>query len=101
MATEKRWLTVDEAGEVYSLHPTTVYKLCKERRIPWVRIPSLRNGRGMVRIDRRRMDELLEREEIDIRNIRGVSHHDLGIDGAQLRRPMGFSNTNKISRRSF
>lgn len=63
MAIEKRWLSIPEAAELYSLHPKTLYQLCKQRSVPSTRIPSLRGGRGMIRIDRRRLDEMLEDAE--------------------------------------
>lgn len=61
---ERRWLTIPEAAEVYGLHPKSLYVLCRKRLIPFSRIPSLRGGRGQLRIDRKRMDEQLEAGEI-------------------------------------
>jgi len=61
---ERRWLTVPEAASAYGLHPKTIYSLCQQRLIPHSRIPSLRGGRGMVRIDRKRLDEQLEAGEV-------------------------------------
>ena len=60
----KRWLSIPEAAEYYGLHPKSLYELTKQRLIPFTRIPSLRGGRGMIRIDRRRLDELMEQDEI-------------------------------------
>lgn len=57
---ERRWLTVREAGEVYGLHPKTVFLLCARHKIPHTRIPSARGGRGQVRVDRVSFDKLLE-----------------------------------------
>ena len=59
-----RWLTIPAASAEYGLHPKTLYKLCRERRIPFARIPSLHGGRGQLRIDRVRLDEMLEAQEI-------------------------------------
>ena len=61
---EKRWLTVRETGELYGLHPKTVFLLCRQRKIPHTRIPSARGGRGQVRIDRLGFDKLLEEREV-------------------------------------
>jgi len=62
--TERRWISVREAAVIYSLHPKSVYQLCRRRLIPHTRIPSLRGGRGQVRIDRPALDQMLEEREI-------------------------------------
>ena len=59
-----RWLTIPAASTEYCLHPKTLYTLCRECRIPFARIPSLHGGRGQLRIDRVRLDEMLEAQEI-------------------------------------
>jgi hypothetical protein len=64
MAPERRWLTIPEAAEAYGLHPKSFYILCTKHLIPYARIPSLRGGKGMIRIDRRKMDEQLEAGEL-------------------------------------
>lgn len=61
---ERRWLTIPEAATVYSLHPKSLYVLCQKNLIPYSRIPSLRGGKGMIRIDRRKFDEQLEAGEL-------------------------------------
>jgi len=61
---DRRWLTVREAGEVYGLHPKTVFLLCAHHKIPHTRIPSARGGRGQVRVDRVGFDKLLEERGI-------------------------------------
>lgn len=62
--TEPRWLSIPDASLAYGLHRKTLYALCRKNLIPFSRIPSLRGGRGMIRIDRRRFDEQLEGSEI-------------------------------------
>ena len=62
--TERRWISVPEAAAIYSLHPKSVYQLCRKRLIPHTRIPSLHGGRGQVRIDRVEFDQMLEEREI-------------------------------------
>jgi len=62
--TERRWLTVRETGELYGLHPKTVFLLCSQRKIPHTRIPSARGGRGQVRVDRVAFDKLLSEREV-------------------------------------
>ncbi len=62
---EPRWLSIPAASLAYGLHVQTLYSLCKQKKIPFVKIPSIRpGGRGQIRIDRRRYDEQLERQEI-------------------------------------
>jgi hypothetical protein len=63
MALERRWLSIPEAAEVYGLHPKSLYVLCRKRLIPFSRIPSLRGGRGQLRIDAKKFDEMLEAGE--------------------------------------
>ena len=55
MPIEKRWLKVSEAGEYLGLHPKSVYRACCQRKIPF----SKAHGIG-VRIDKRKLDALLE-----------------------------------------
>jgi len=57
MATERRWLKVSEVGEYLGLHPKSVYRACCQRKIPF----SKASGIG-VRIDKRGLDALLERQ---------------------------------------
>ena len=62
--TEARWLTIEQASQAYGLHPKSLYVLCRNHLIPFTRLPSLRGGRGQLRIDRRRWDEQLEAGEL-------------------------------------
>jgi hypothetical protein len=71
MAFERRWLTIPEAAEFYGLHPKSLYVLCRQRLIPFTRLPSLRGGRGQLRIDRKRLDEQLEAGELVLDERRG------------------------------
>jgi len=57
MAIERRWLKVSEAGEYLGMHPKSVYRSCSQRKIPFSRV----SGIG-VRIDKRELDALLERQ---------------------------------------
>ncbi len=57
MAIERRWLKVSEAGEYLGLHPKSVYRSCSLRKIPCCRVPGIG-----VRIDKRELDALLERQ---------------------------------------
>ncbi len=68
--TDRRWLTIPEAAEAYGLHPKSLYVLCRNHLIPFTRLPSLRGGRGQLRIDRKRMDEQLESKEVVLDDMR-------------------------------
>ena len=57
MAIERRWLRVSEAGEYLGMHPKSVYRSCSQRKIPFSRAPGIG-----VRIDKRELDALLERQ---------------------------------------
>ena len=56
---ERRWLKVSETGEYLGLHPKSVYRACHSRKIPFAKVPGIG-----VRIDKRELDELLERRGI-------------------------------------
>jgi len=56
MAIERRWLRVSEAGAYLALHPKSVYRACRNRRIPY----SKAAGIG-IRIDLRELDAMLVR----------------------------------------
>ncbi len=56
----RRWISCREAGQFYGLHPKTLLALCRQQRIPHVRIPSIHGGRGQIRIDRVAFDGQLE-----------------------------------------
>jgi|GEM_PF-1534264 excisionase family DNA binding protein len=62
MAIERRWLRVSEAGEYLGLHPKSIYRACCQRKIPFSKVPGIG-----VRIDKRRLDALLEREGVNPR----------------------------------
>jgi len=57
MPIERRWLKVSEAGEYLGLHPKSIYRSCSQRKIPFSRAPGIG-----VRIDKRELDALLERQ---------------------------------------
>jgi excisionase family DNA binding protein len=64
MAIERRWLKVTEAGEYLGMHPKSVYRSCGQRKIPFSRAPGIG-----VRIDKRELDALLERQGIGPRKL--------------------------------
>jgi len=70
MAIERRWLRVSEAGEYLGLHPKSIYRACFQRKIPF----SKAAGIG-IRIDKRELDVLLERQGINpkefVKRLRG------------------------------
>ncbi len=51
---EKRWLSPRECSLYLGLHEKTIYSLCGRGALPTARIG------GSLRIDRKRLDELLE-----------------------------------------
>ena len=59
MPIEKRWMTAAETGEYLHLHPKSVYRACQARKLPHAKMPGIG-----VRIDKRELDALLERESI-------------------------------------
>jgi excisionase family DNA binding protein len=59
MAIERRWLKVSETGEYLNLHPKSIYRACYQRKIPFSKAPGIG-----VRIDKRELDALLERQGI-------------------------------------
>lgn len=56
----RRWLRVDEVAQALGLHPVTVRKLIAKRAIPFVK----RKGVG-IRIDWKRLEQELERGEVE------------------------------------
>lgn len=56
---ERRWYTAAEIAAYLSLSPKTVYDLCSRGILPFVK----KKGIG-VRIDKRRLDKMMEAEEI-------------------------------------
>lgn len=59
-APARRWISPQECGELYGWHYKTVLALCRARRIPFARLPSLRGGHGQVRVDRLGLEQMLE-----------------------------------------
>jgi len=59
MPIEKRWMTAVETGEYLHLHPKSVYRACLARKLPHTKIPGIG-----VRVNKRELDALLERESI-------------------------------------
>jgi excisionase family DNA binding protein len=57
MPIERRWLKVSEAGDYLGMHPKSVYRSCSLGKIPFSRAPGIG-----VRIDKRELDALLERQ---------------------------------------
>jgi excisionase family DNA binding protein len=62
MPIEKRWLTASETADYLHLNPKSVYRACHARKLPYAKVPGIG-----VRIDKREVDALLERESIDPR----------------------------------
>ena len=56
----RRFISCREAAELYGLHPKSIQALCRQQRIPHTRIPSIRGGRGQIRVDRVAFDQQLE-----------------------------------------
>jgi excisionase family DNA binding protein len=63
MSIERRWLKVSETGEYLGLHPKSIYRACCQRKIPFSKAPGIG-----VRIDKRELDALLERQGINPRD---------------------------------
>lgn len=61
---DRRWVSCREFGEIFLLHPKSVASLVRRGALPYVRLPGVRGGRGAIRIDKRRFEELLESSEI-------------------------------------
>lgn len=60
MPIERRWLKISEAAEYLGLHSKSVYRACRQRKIPCSKLPGI----GM-RIDKQKLDRLLEEQGID------------------------------------
>ncbi|TFH49515.1 MAG: DNA-binding protein [Methanothrix sp.] len=56
MKIERRWLTASEVGEYLALHPKSVYRACRNHKIPFSKAPGIG-----VRVDKVELDQLLER----------------------------------------
>jgi hypothetical protein len=63
-APARRWLTIAQAADLIGLHPKSVYQLCRKRKITYSKIPSLRGGRGMIRVDRIGLERMLEERAV-------------------------------------
>lgn len=59
-APARRWISPQETAELLGVHYKSVLSLCRARRIPHTRLPSLRGGRGQIRVDRVGLEQLLE-----------------------------------------
>jgi hypothetical protein len=57
MAIERRWLKASEAGAYLGLHIKSIYRACRQRKIPCSKLPGI----GM-RIDKLKLDSLLEEQ---------------------------------------
>lgn len=55
MPIERRWLKASEAGEYLGLHIKSIYRACKQKKIPSSKIPGIG-----LRIDKLSLDRLLE-----------------------------------------
>ena len=60
IAPGRRFISVNEAAELYAVHPKTVLFYCRAKRWPHTRLPSLRGGHGQIRVDRVGVDAMLE-----------------------------------------
>ncbi len=67
MSIERRWLKASEAGEYLGLHVKSIYRACHHRKIPFSKIPGI----GM-RIDKHKLDDLLEAQGISPRDFGNV-----------------------------
>ncbi len=56
---ERRWFKVKEIAEYLSLSPKTIYDLCSKGVLPFTKV----KGVGL-RIDKIKLDQVLEREEV-------------------------------------
>ncbi len=59
MVLEKRWLKIKEAAEYLGVHKKSLYLACRRREVPFTKSPGIG-----VRIDKKALDELLERRGI-------------------------------------
>lgn len=63
MSIERRWLKASEAGAYLGLHRKSIYRACRQRKIPFSKLP----GVGM-RIDKLKLDSLLEEQGTNARD---------------------------------
>lgn len=57
-----RLLDVEQAAAVLGLHPGTVYRLARARRIPCIRI-----GERVVRFDSKSLERFLRQSTVEVR----------------------------------
>jgi len=58
---ERRWISVRECAEYLGLHLKSIYNLIYQGHIPATKIG------GSIRIDRKKLDQLLESQETNFR----------------------------------
>ena len=63
MPIERRWLKASEAGAYLGLHIKSIYRACRQRKIPCSKLPGI----GM-RIDKQKLDSLLEQQGVNPRD---------------------------------
>lgn len=73
MMIERRWLTATEAGEYLNLHPKSIYRACKNRYLPCSKTPGIG-----VRIDKLRLDEMLEESGLGPREFGKALKREIG-----------------------
>jgi excisionase family DNA binding protein len=54
VAIEKKWLTAAETAAYLNLNPKSVYRACKDGRLPFAKVPGIG-----IRIDKNAIDQLL------------------------------------------
>ncbi|MDW7759006.1 MAG: helix-turn-helix domain-containing protein [Acidobacteriota bacterium] len=59
MGIERRWLTASEAASYLNLNKKSIYRSCHQRKLPHAKVAGIG-----LRIDKRALDALLERESI-------------------------------------
>lgn len=57
---DRRWLSLKEAAEYLAIHYTTAYRMAIKGELPAVPITNRRNGHEIWRVDKKKLDELLE-----------------------------------------
>ena len=58
---ERRWLTITEASAYIGVHPKSLYQMIAAKTLAASRLPATkRGGRGAWRLDKLRLDTLLE-----------------------------------------
>ena len=62
---QKRWITVLECSSYLSLHIKTIYAKIAKGEIPAAHVGG---SNGSIRIDRKKLDEQLDNEILDLEN---------------------------------